>query len=143
VNLQGKPTTVLVGKVVEGDSVVNSTMATLGRREDYDRLGSFSSNSYSSTWTWKGLLPYFKRALNFAPLRPDIARSSKLEVDIEFEANESEVHASSSYVQYGVSAQAAGFRTSLGANSLQIVWLTRGLLVSRVYEPNKCCSLLR
>ena len=36
-----------------------------GTSEDYDRWGDLGSSN--STWNWKGILPYFKKAANFTP----------------------------------------------------------------------------
>jgi choline dehydrogenase len=57
-NLQS---TVYAASMVGGGSAINGMQATRGTIEDYDRWGSFFGSE--STWTWEGILPYFKKVL--------------------------------------------------------------------------------
>ncbi|KAK4183563.1 putative GMC oxidoreductase [Podospora australis] len=91
INLRNRTTRVMAGKVVGGSSAVNAMMTVRGTAEDYDRWGSFfSSNSH---WSWKGLLPYFQRALNFVPPNPDVTASANITYDTSFWGNTSGVYA--------------------------------------------------
>lgn len=51
---------VLRGKVVGGSSAVNATNALRGRRSDFDRWASLGND----LWTWREVLPYFRRLEN-------------------------------------------------------------------------------
>jgi choline dehydrogenase-like flavoprotein len=98
VNLRNRTTAVLAGKVVGGSSAVNAMMTVRGTAEDYDRWGSFFSNS--SHWSWEGLLPYFKRALNFVPPDADVTKSANITYDTSFWGNTSGVYAGWPSFQY-------------------------------------------
>jgi len=91
VNLRGRTTPVQVGKVVGGSSAVNAMMTIRGTAEDYDRWGQLFGNK--STWSWEGLLPYFRKALNFVPPNPDVARSANITYNPQFWGNTSGVYA--------------------------------------------------
>ncbi|KAK3361481.1 hypothetical protein B0T24DRAFT_562183 [Lasiosphaeria ovina] len=91
VNLRNRTTPVLAGKVVGGGSAVNAMMTVRGTAEDYDRWGRFFSNH--SEWSWDGLLPYFKRALHFAPPDAAVARAANITYDAAFWGNTSGVYA--------------------------------------------------
>ena len=49
---------VIAASLVGGGSAVNGMQVVRGTRDDYNRWGSFFGG-YSS-WTWDGILPYFK-----------------------------------------------------------------------------------
>jgi choline dehydrogenase len=89
---------VLVGKVLGGSSAVNMMMTLRGTEEDYDRWGKFFSNS--SDWSWKGMLPYFKKALNFHPPNADVAKSVNMTWDTSYWGNTSGVSTSWPSYQY-------------------------------------------
>ncbi|TRX90956.1 hypothetical protein FHL15_008161 [Xylaria flabelliformis] len=61
-NLNNRSTSVVVGKLVGGSSAINAMMTIRGTSDDYDRWGSFLGNG--STWSWEGLLPYFKKIVD-------------------------------------------------------------------------------
>ncbi|KAK4228687.1 putative GMC oxidoreductase [Podospora fimiseda] len=109
VNLRNRTIAVLAGKVVGGSSAVNVMMTVRGTAEDYDRWGSFFS--ISSHWSWNGLLPYFKRALNFVPPNEDVTKSANITYDTSFWGNTSGVYAGWPSFQYAATtAQLDAFR---------------------------------
>lgn len=108
-NLGNRTVAVLAGKVVGGSSAVNAMMTVRGTVEDYDRWGSFFGPN--SHWSWEGLLPYFKRALNFVPPNADVTASANITYDASFWGNTSGVYAGWPSYQYPsstVQAQAWG-----------------------------------
>lgn len=114
VNLHNHSIGVLAGKVVGGSSAVNAMMTVRGTEEDYDRWGQFFSNS--STWSWEGLLPYFKRALNFVPPFEDVTESSNITYDTSYWGNTSGVYTGWPSYQYpGTKVQLDAFREVEGA----------------------------
>ena len=99
----------LAGNLVGGSSAVNAMMTIRGTKEDYDRWGQFFSNS--SEWSWSGLLPYFKKALNFLPPNEDVVKSVNLTYDASYWGNTSGVYAGWPSFQYpGTAAQVNAFR---------------------------------
>ncbi|KAK6956460.1 hypothetical protein Daesc_001738 [Daldinia eschscholtzii] len=88
VNLQNRSTAVVAGNLVGGSSAINAMMTVRGTSEDYDRWGSFFSNS--STWSWDGLLPYLRKALTFVPPDTAVAQSVNLTFDPSFWATQME-----------------------------------------------------
>ncbi|KAK4168133.1 putative GMC oxidoreductase [Cladorrhinum sp. PSN259] len=109
VNLRNRTIAVLAGKVVGGSSAVNAMMTVRGTAEDYDRWGNFFSSS--SHWSWNGLLPYFKRALNFVPPNADVTKSANITYDTSFWGNTSGVYAAWPSYQYpATTAQMEAFR---------------------------------
>ena len=74
-------------------------MTVRGTTEDYDRWGQFFSNS-SSEWSWNGLLPYFKKALNFVPPVSEVTKSAEIKYDTKYWGNESGVYAGWPSYQY-------------------------------------------
>ena len=98
VNLRNRTSPVMVGKVVGGSSAVNAMMTIRGTKEDYDRWGGFFGEN--STWSWDGLLPYFKKALNFVPANTDVAKSAGIRYDTSFWGNTSTVYAAWPSFQY-------------------------------------------
>lgn len=112
-NLRNHTTAVLAGKVVGGSSAVNAMMTVRGTAEDYDRWVSFFNSS--SSWNWKGMLPYFTKALNFVPPNPDVAETSNIGYDQRFWGNTSSVYTSWPSYQYpGTRVQIDAFRTMPG-----------------------------
>ncbi|KAK4447288.1 putative GMC oxidoreductase [Podospora aff. communis PSN243] len=99
--LGGRSTPVMIGKVVGGSSAVNAMMTIRGTSEDYDRWGGFFSSN--SSWSWNGLLPYFRRALNFVPPNADVAKSANITYDTSFWGNTSGVYAAWPSFQYPAS----------------------------------------
>lgn len=97
-NLKGRTTAVMAGKVVGGSSAVNVMMTVRGTAEDYDRWGSFFGNS--SHWSWNGLLPYFKKALNFVPPDTAVTQSANMTYNMSFWGTTSGVYAGWPSFQY-------------------------------------------
>jgi len=69
---------VTVGKIVGGCSAINAQMFDRGSAADYDDWGDISGEEYRNAgWTWKGLLPYFKKSTTFTP--PSASDAQKYE----------------------------------------------------------------
>ena len=103
VHLGNRTTAVRIGKVVGGGSAVNAMMTIRGTAEDYDRWGSFfgtSSSNRSSTWSWAGMLPYFKKAVTFVPPDEAVATAANITYDTSFWGNTSGVYAAWPSFQY-------------------------------------------
>lgn len=108
-NLQNRTIAVLAGKVVGGSSAVNAMMTVRGTAADYDRWGAFFGEK--SHWSWDGVLPYFKRALNFAPPDAAVVKSANITYDTNFWGNTSGVYAGWPSFQFpGTTAQMDAFR---------------------------------
>src|SRR5262249_47372302 len=102
-------TTVLAGKVVGGSSAVNMMMTIRGHSGDYDRWGRFFSNQ--SSWSWNGMLPYFKKALNFVPPLADVTKSANIVYDTSYWGNTSGVYSGWPSFQWpGTTAQIEAYR---------------------------------
>lgn len=109
VHLHNRTTPVLIGKGVGGSSAVNAMMSVRGTTEDYDRWGGFFGNS--SSWSWQGLLPYFKKALTFVPPDDDVAKSAHIKYDTSFWGNSSGVYTGWPSFQYpGTTMQFEAFK---------------------------------
>jgi choline dehydrogenase-like flavoprotein len=80
-NLQNRSIAVMAGKVVGGSSAVNAMMTIRPAAEDFDRWGSMFSEE--SHWSWDGMLPYFKRALNFVPPDEAVTESANITTVID------------------------------------------------------------
>ncbi|KAH8588615.1 hypothetical protein B0O99DRAFT_638810 [Bisporella sp. PMI_857] len=76
-----KPISVLAGCAVGGSSAVNAMVFMRGTSEDYDRWATLGGKG--STWNWKGLLPYFKKAANFTPPRKELVEEFGIKYDEE------------------------------------------------------------
>lgn len=108
-NLQNRTIAVLAGKVVGGSSAVNAMMTVRGTAADYDRWGAFFGER--SHWSWDGVLPYFKRALNFAPPDAAVVKSANITYDTNFWGNTSGVYAGWPSFQFpGTTAQMDAFK---------------------------------
>lgn len=97
-NLNDRVIDVMAGKVVGGSSAVNAMMTIRGSTGDYDRWGSFFSDS--SEWSWEGLLPYFRKALTFVPPTEEVTEKAGIIYDTSFWGNTSGVYASWPSYQY-------------------------------------------
>ena len=112
-NLRNHTIAVLAGKVVGGSSAVNAMMTVRGTAEDYDRWGNFFDTP--SGWNWEGLLPYFRRALNFVVPNVDVAKTSDIRYDQGFWGNTSSVYTSWPSFQYpGTKVQIDAFKEMPG-----------------------------
>lgn len=64
--LNNRSFTVTVGKVVGGCSAINAMMFDRGSKADYDAWGAVAGKEYQDAgWTWDGLLPYFRKSVQF------------------------------------------------------------------------------
>jgi len=103
-NLQNRATAVLAGNVLGGSSAVNMMMTIRGTTGDYNRWGSFFGGN--SSWSWEGMLPYFRKALTFVPPNDDVAKSANIIYDKSYWGAESGVKTSFPAFQYpGTAAQ--------------------------------------
>ncbi|KAI1358091.1 hypothetical protein F5Y08DRAFT_351216 [Xylaria arbuscula] len=91
-NLNNRSATVTIGKLVGGSSAINAMMTIRATSDDYDRWGSFFGKS--SSWSWEGLLPYFKKAVAFSPPLDEVAKSVNITWDTSYWGNTSTVHTS-------------------------------------------------
>ncbi|KAI0017918.1 hypothetical protein F4780DRAFT_772066 [Xylariomycetidae sp. FL0641] len=98
VNLQNRTTAVTIGNLVGGSSAINAMMTVRATSDDYDRWGSFFGDD--STWSWDGMLPYFKKAINFSPPEESVAQSVNMTWDTDYWGNTSTVHAGWPYFQW-------------------------------------------
>ncbi|KAK3332867.1 hypothetical protein B0T19DRAFT_457854 [Cercophora scortea] len=114
VHLNNRTTAVRIGDVVGGGSAVNAMMTIRGTVEDYDRWGSFFGGK-NPAWTFKGLLPYFKRAVNFVPPAAAVTDASRITYDTSYWGNSSRVYAGWPSWQYpGTTAQLDAFKSFPG-----------------------------
>ncbi|KAI1087401.1 putative GMC oxidoreductase [Rostrohypoxylon terebratum] len=113
INLKNRTTAVLAGNLVGGSSAINAMMTVRGTSEDYDRWGSFFGNN--SSWSWNGLLPYLKKALNFVPPDPAVAELVNITYDASYWGNSSGVYAGWPSFQWpGLTTQIEAFRDMPG-----------------------------
>ncbi|KAI1169588.1 GMC oxidoreductase [Nemania sp. FL0916] len=91
-NLNNRTTSVTVGNLVGGSSAINAMMTIRATSDDYDRWGSFFGED--SSWSWEGLLPYFKKAVDFSPPDDEVAKSVNITWDSSYWGNTSTVHTS-------------------------------------------------
>ncbi|KAL1893803.1 hypothetical protein Sste5346_006306 [Sporothrix stenoceras] len=131
VHLKNRTTGVLAGKVVGGSSAVNAMMAVRGTTEDYERWSSFHEDTNggniggetvslpndSSQWSMRSLWPYFRKALDFVPPLPDVAKAAGIQYDTEFWGNSSDtVKVGWPSFQFpGTTVQFEAFRSMPGA----------------------------
>ncbi|KAJ7264152.1 alcohol oxidase [Mycena rebaudengoi] len=63
-NLNGRVLTVNAGKALGGSTIINSMIFPRAEKEQYDAWGQLNNDS---SWTWKNLLPFFKKSELFTP----------------------------------------------------------------------------
>ncbi|KAK7753988.1 hypothetical protein SLS62_004087 [Diatrype stigma] len=108
-NLENRRFPVMAGNLVGGSSAVNAMMTVRGTSEDYDRWGSFFGGN--SSWSWEGMLPYFKKALTFTLPDPKVVEALNLTYDEQYWGKESSVYAGWPSFQYpGLVPQINAFR---------------------------------
>ncbi|KAI3608921.1 glucose oxidase [Moniliophthora roreri] len=61
-HLNDRVLTVNAGKALGGSTVVNAMIFPRAKKEQYDVWGLLNNNS---SWTWEGLLPFFKKSESF------------------------------------------------------------------------------
>ncbi|KAK7926705.1 hypothetical protein PG985_003703, partial [Apiospora marii] len=92
--LGGQTYPIVLGNMVGGSSGVNSMMNLRGSAEDYDRWGLlFGEDGDELGWNWEGILPYFKKALNFSPPPREVAERFNITWDASYWGSESRLHA--------------------------------------------------
>ncbi|KAI1849569.1 hypothetical protein JX265_013575 [Neoarthrinium moseri] len=97
-HLRNRTFPVLTGRVVGGSSAVNAMMTVRGTSEDYDRWGELFGQG--SSWNWKNLLPYFKKALSFTLPDPLVASAFNITHDLQYWGNTSHIYAGWPSFQY-------------------------------------------
>ena len=102
-NLDNRIIPVRAGKTVGGTSAINAMMTLRGMAADYDRWGSYFGSG--SEWTWDGMLPYFKKAINFVPPDSEVAAAARVGYDASYWGNTSKVYASWPSYQYPGTAE--------------------------------------
>ncbi|KAI1278985.1 hypothetical protein F5Y07DRAFT_387844 [Xylaria sp. FL0933] len=113
-NLRNRSTSIIIGKLVGGSSAINAMMTIRATSDDYDRWGSFFGKE--SSWSWEGLLPYFKKAVTFSPPLDEVAKSVNITWDDSYWGNSSSVHTSWPRFQWpGIETQFEAFRDIPGA----------------------------
>ncbi|TKW51050.1 Oxygen-dependent choline dehydrogenase [Colletotrichum tanaceti] len=90
--LNGRSFGVVHGLMLGGSTGVNAMQVHRGQKEDYNRWGSYFSDS--SEWSWDGLLPYFKKAWNLHPPTRELVEQFDIKFDESFWGNTSGIHAS-------------------------------------------------
>ncbi|KAI1101644.1 putative GMC oxidoreductase [Jackrogersella minutella] len=128
-NLRNRTAAVLAGNLVGGSSAINAMMTVRGTSEDYDRWGSFFGNE--SSWSWDGLLPYLKKALNFVPPGLAVAESVNITYDTSYWGNNSGVYVGWPSFQWpGLTTQIEAFKdipgvefpTDSGSGKAGVYW---------------------
>ncbi|KAH8119486.1 alcohol oxidase [Phellopilus nigrolimitatus] len=79
VNLNSRRLTVNAGKALGGSTVINSMIFPRAEKEQYDVWGTLNNDS---SWTWAGLLPYFKKSELSTPPDP-----SQVANGVRFDSN--------------------------------------------------------
>lgn len=67
--------------MVGGSSGINGLQALRGTREEYNIWAQLGGRS--STWGWKGLMPYFRRAMHFVPPLDYLSRDFNITWDMD------------------------------------------------------------
>ncbi|KAK7957885.1 Versicolorin B synthase [Apiospora saccharicola] len=96
----GQTYPIILGNMVGGSSGVNSMMNLRGSAEDYDRWGLLFGEEDKLGWNWEGILPYFKKALNFSPPPKEVAQRFNITWDASYWGSESSIHAAWPTFQY-------------------------------------------
>lgn len=96
--LANRTQAVNVGNVVGGSSAINGMAFMRGTADEYDGWAELGGGSDKSTWDWKGVLPFFRRAAYFTPPRPELAKAFNMNFDIDLawgQDNDTMIYASS------------------------------------------------
>ncbi|KAH8663604.1 hypothetical protein BGZ60DRAFT_379692 [Tricladium varicosporioides] len=64
---------IFIGCAVGGSSTINGMVLVRGTRSEYD--GWSELGGPNSTWNWKGIIPYFRKALHFTPPQDDVVKN--------------------------------------------------------------------
>ncbi|KAK0747384.1 hypothetical protein B0T21DRAFT_354220 [Apiosordaria backusii] len=84
-----------MGFGVGGSSAVNGMAVMRGTVQDYNIWAELGNKG--STWTWKGLVPYFRKAIHFVPPDPVLASDFNITYDTQAawgQDNDTRVYAS-------------------------------------------------
>jgi choline dehydrogenase-like flavoprotein len=74
-----------IGCVVGGSSAVNGMIFQRGTAKDYDIWGELASPN--NTWSWDGILPYFKKGIQLTPPKPEIPADFNVKYDMKYWGN--------------------------------------------------------
>ncbi|KAK0645428.1 oxidoreductase [Cercophora newfieldiana] len=99
-NLNNQSFFVVLGNMVGGSSGINGMMTARGSAEDYDRWGKLFERDSKHDWSWKGMLPYFKKSISFFPPPADVAKRFNMKYDASYWGKGSAVDASWPSYQY-------------------------------------------
>ncbi|KAK0716111.1 hypothetical protein B0H67DRAFT_601463 [Lasiosphaeris hirsuta] len=122
---------VILGNMVGGSSGINGMMTARGSAEDYDRWGELFGRGSKHDWSWKGLLPYFKKSISFFPPPADLANRFHIKYDTSYWGKSSAVDASWPSYQYpGLDPLLSAFKelpdieftADSGAGSAGVYW---------------------
>ncbi|GJJ14381.1 hypothetical protein Clacol_008645 [Clathrus columnatus] len=81
VNLNNRTLTVNAGKALGGSTIINSMIFTRGISQQYDVWGTLNNDN---TWSWDGLLPYFKKSEIFTPPTAEQVANGGMQFDPSF-----------------------------------------------------------
>ncbi|PGH12688.1 hypothetical protein AJ80_06634 [Polytolypa hystricis UAMH7299] len=90
--LNNRQFSVGIGCVVGGSSSVNGQVFLRGTSDELDTWAELG-NDPSSTWTWDGLLPYFKKGITLTPPDPAQAEEFNITYDAKYWGTESKIYA--------------------------------------------------
>ncbi|KAF2834637.1 GMC oxidoreductase [Patellaria atrata CBS 101060] len=81
-----------IGNIVGGSSAVNGMVFLRGTREEYDAWAELGGPN--STWTWEGILPYFKKGITLAPPDPAQAKEFNITYSMDYWGTTSKIFGS-------------------------------------------------
>lgn len=129
--LNNRRTPVSAAATVGGGSTVNGMFLNRGSREDYDAWEALGNPG----WSWKDLLPYFRRSVTFTPPGEWIQREYGMTYDTEAAyGGNGAVHASNpAWAWPGMKAQIKGWlelglkmqKEGAGGDAFGIFWVPR------------------
>ncbi len=76
-----------------GSSAINGLQVHRGQREDYNRWGAYFG-SKDKSWSWDGILPYFKKAWHFYPPSRALAQEHGIKYNEKYWGKTSKIKAS-------------------------------------------------
>jgi len=87
---------VVVGCCVGGSSAINGMVMMRGTSDEYDAWRELAGPeaSKNSTWDWKGVLPYFKKAIHYTPAVKEVRDNFNVTYDPEVWGESSAIYAS-------------------------------------------------
>lgn len=77
-NLNNRTSSVPISSILGGGSAINAMFFDRGAKEDYDAWEELGNEG----WGWEGLLPYFKKAVNFTPPSAEMQKGFNVTYDL-------------------------------------------------------------